>query len=247
MTSFFKNIILVLSFVFFATLTLKAQNLFLPFDTITPYSKALDIINGEEWKYTKKYAGHPFFINDNWNKANIEYNGLLYRDVDVKYDIETDDLILFVKKESTAFSYKLNKQFLSSFQFYTEDTARVYVFHYIQLDKILPRAFYTKLYEGGLVYYVRFQKYVNNVVNEHYTGEYLPRAKMFLEVDAKIYELRSKRHLLSFFEDKKRELKKFFRKQHIKFDPKNPEDIVPVFEYYDSLHSLSKNTNDTQR
>ncbi|MDX8340832.1 hypothetical protein SLH46_16665 [Draconibacterium sp. IB214405] len=246
MTHFLKNISLVFTFLLVLVQHTKGQEQFLPFDTIAPYTDALKIINGEEWTYVKKYVGQPFFKNEDWNKANVKCDGIVFPEMDVKYNIETDDLILFVKKGDRAFSYILNKQIINSFEFSTEDNSKPYLFSYTRLDQNTPKAFYTKLYDGELNYYVRFQKYINKVISGNYTGEYVLHALMYLEMDGRIFELDTKRQLFSLLEDRKTEIKKFMKKQRIKFDHKRPEDLIAVFSYYDSLKPISLNADAPQ-
>ncbi|WP_346857108.1 hypothetical protein [uncultured Draconibacterium sp.] len=213
----------------------SGQEQFLPFDSLSLYSPSSDIINGEEWSYIKKNVGHPFFINDSWNIADVSYNGNQYNGVSVKYNIETDELVVFMKENDRALTFKLNKQFLNSFVFYHPVSKNKIAFEYSSLKKDEPKFIYTKAFEGKLEYFIRYQKYINSKVSGNYTGEYLERAQMFLKIDDKLYELQTRNDFYALFENEKNEIKKYMRKNHIKFDRKNPEIFTDVIRFTDSL------------
>lgn len=230
------NTLLSFCFVIFLSSFCYGQNSTFAFDSHPLFSDSLDIINGEEWTYIKSNVGHPFLYSQDWRNADIVYNGVSYRNVAAKYNCELEELIVFVKKGDEALTYKLNKQRLNSFCLRVENIKGKVCFKNEKLLKQGDKALYAKLYEGNSSYFVRYRKYVNKVVSAGYTGEYLMRSGMYLKQADNLYELHSKAHLLEILNDKKATLKKFMRKNHIKFDRKHPEQLIPVFQYYDSLN-----------
>lgn len=235
-----KNIPILLLFLLACTAqvqVLKAQNNAFDLEKIQLFSNSNEIVNGEKWVYTKKYSGHPFWGDDKWYKCDVSYKGNVYKQVDARYDTYTDELILFIKANNEARGFILNKQHLSWFALYEAEKSEKTTFEYAQLLTEGEKFLYTTYHSGLTHFYVEYKKYVNNVVKGNYTGEYIPKARMFVEKNGVVTELDSQKSVLQVLGDKKDELKKFMRKNKLKFDRKSPSQLTSVFKYYDSLIS----------
>jgi len=214
---------------------LHAQNNSFDLEELQLFSNSNEIVNGEKWVYTKKFAGHPFWGDDKWYKCDLSYKGNIYEKVDARFNIHTEEIILFIKANNEARGFILNKQHLSWFTFYDLSNGEHTSFQYAPLIAGGKKMVYTTYHSGETQYYVQYKKYVNNVVKGNYTGEYLPKARMFVERNGVLAELDSQKKLVQILSDRKDELKKFMRKNKIKFDRKNPAQLASVFKYYDSL------------
>lgn len=235
-----KNIPILLLFLFCFVAqvqVLKAQSNSFDLEKIELFSNSNEIVNGEKWVYTKKYVGHPFWNDDKWYKCDVSFKNILYENVGARYDTHTDKLILFIKINDEAHSFILNKQYLNWFVLYEAEKGTKTTFEYGPLVNGQEKLFYTTYYDGHTRFCVQYKKYVNNVVKENYTGEYTPRARMFVAIEGVNAEFDSQKSLLKLFGDRKDDLKKFMRKNKIKVDRKNPTQLTSVFRYYDSLIS----------
>lgn len=212
-----------------------AQNDFSQMDTITLFDKSKDIINGQEWVYTKKYVGHPFFQDNEWMKSDIVYKGILFNNENVKYNINTDELIVFRELNGQARIFTLNKQYLQSFTLFDKTQNQTLLFEYDTLLTTPKKSIFSKVYSGKTNYYIQYQKEINKVVSAKYTGEYLFKPRLYILQNNTTRQFETKSQFLAIMGNHKSAIKKYMRTNRIKFDRKFPEKLIPVFEYYDSL------------
>lgn len=231
-----KYIVLLILLLSAINFQAKGQNTFATVDSMALYSTTNELINGEEWVYVKKYAGHPFYHENEWMVSDIVYKGILFQNENVKYNINTQELIVFRNLNEQARIFTLNKQYLSSFTLFNKAQNRTLLFEYNTALTGKAESIYTKVYSGKTSFYIQYKKEINKVVKDQYTGEYLFKARMFIRHNNSISPIDSKSQMLTLLGDHKNEIKKFMRSQGIKFDRKFPENLIPVFEYYDSLN-----------
>ena len=186
--------------------------------------------------FKKKYAGHPFWNENIWHKGSINYKGVRYDDLAIRYDIYSNDIIVFKKTEKEGRAFKLNKEQVSNFSMvYPETNDSMY----FQVRKDVANDGGNILgvaYKGKTSYFIAYKKEINNVVSDKYTGEYLAQNRLFAKMDLELIEFESKSDLLKLFASKQNDVKKFMRKNRIKFQKKTPENLIPVFKYFDSIN-----------
>lgn len=240
-----QNYIILFLFLFLALFLktpVNAQSTFLELEKLPLFSSENEIVNGEMWMYQKKYAGHPFWNEDKWYNGFIIYNGLKFDSLAIRYNIYTNDVIVFKEVLNKTRIYKLNKELIKEFAFYNNFLMDTVVFHSINLDNGLDKTIYEIAYDGNCKYYIHYRKSINNRVSGGYTGEYLYSPILYAEIDNSIVEFRSKAEFLDLFENQKSEIKKYMREQGIKYKKQTPENLSSVFQYYDSLmNSALKN------
>lgn len=239
-----QNYIIPFWFLFLALLfkiPVNAQSTFVELEKLPVFSSENEIVNGEMWIYQKKYAGHPFWNEDKWYNGYIIYNGARYDSLTIRYDIYSNDVIIFKEVLNKTRMYKLNKELIKEFAFYNSSLTDTVVFYYISLDNDLDKTFYEIAYNGNCKYYISYRKTVNNKVGGGFTGEYLYSPKCYAQIDENIVEFRSNSEFLNLFNDKKNKIKKYMREQRIKFKKQSPENLSSVFQYYDSLTNSSLN------
>lgn len=199
------------------------------------FSTENEIVNGEIWSYQKKYVGHPFWNENIWYKGSVTYKSIKYKNVAVRYDIHDGELIIFKEVNGENRSFKLNPNFIKEFSIYKPNSIDTIFFEKIDLPNLNISAVFAKVFEHKSSYYINYRKTINNVVSGAYTGEYLLAPQMYANVNGQFVEFDSKSDFIGLFAPRQNEIKKFMRKNRIKFKRKNPENLIPVFQYFDSI------------
>jgi CO dehydrogenase/acetyl-CoA synthase alpha subunit len=95
--------------------------------------------------------------------------------------------------------------------------------------------YYQVIYEGKSRLLKKWKKKRAQFVIEARYDEFQPDDVLILVKNETAYQVKNRRKLLKVMDDNKREIRIFMRKENIHPDFKNPESIIPVLEYYDSL------------
>lgn len=213
----------------------NAQNNFSELEKLEEFANENEIINGEMWGFQKKYEGHPFWNENSWYHGYVISKGEKYDDLAIRYDIHSNDIIIFSKIQDEARLYRLNKQFLERFALFDPVLNDTVVFHCLALNQNDDKSIYQKVYDGRCKFYIQNQKSINNIVNDKYTGEYVFTPVLLAKIDKDFVEFLTKTEFLHLFGNLENEIKKFMRQKRIKFKRQSPENLRKVFQYYDSL------------
>jgi hypothetical protein len=212
-----------------------AQKSFDELENLPLFSNENEIVNGEQWIYQKRYAGHPFWKDDIWYNGYVNYKGERFDDVSMRYDIHTNNIIILKKLANETRAYKLNKHYLNSFALFDTKLNNTVVFQYGHLTDSINKEIYFNAYNGEFGYYILYRKVINNRVSETYAGEFIEAPILYAHIHGQLIEFKTQADLLKLFGNRKPEIKKFIRQNRIKYRKKNPEVLIPVFQHYDVL------------
>ena len=188
------------------------------------------LFNGKIWlgMYFNVY-GTEFLIEDKWYKADIKVNDIHFKNVDVKYDIYNDNLLVNYYNKRIII---LNKENIEAFTLYTGDRN---LFFINEKGRNGLDGYYQVIYEGDIRLLKKWRKKRAQFVIEARYDEFQPDNVLIFVKDQEIYQVKNRRKLLRIFGDNKREIRSFIRQENIHLDPEKPESIVPVLEFFDSL------------
>jgi len=184
-----------------------------------------------EYAYQIK-TGHPYF-EDSLIEGSLLYNGVLYRNVPLLYDVVIDQVV--IKDPYSIWRIGLDRLHLDSFT--VEDH------RFIRLaDSLNPTAprngFYEQLYRGRVRLLKRTSKTVQVEVPfagqgfEKYT---LTSISYYLKMGERYYPVNNERSLLSALKDKRGPAKKFMRSNHLRMRKDKQNTLLKVITWYDGL------------
>ncbi len=106
-------------------------------------------------EYRRVEKGHPYFADGKWQNGTLIIKGKEYRNVSLKYNIETDQLILHTRINSSDFvNIILNKELINSFYLNSQ--------YFINLSKWLPNqeksGYFELLYNKGFTFMLHYYK-----------------------------------------------------------------------------------------
>lgn len=196
------------------------------------------LYNGHEYQpYDPHIKGTALFPYDiqNWEPGEVNYDGIIYKNVPMKYDIYKDVLVVLL---------------YNKFSMYTLLNTKVHDFtfdnhHFVRLDADSIRndnsgisgGFYDQLYGGKIEILAKRVKSIQNSSTTEVVPEtsFTSRDEYYLRKGDTYYKIGSQRSVLSVLKDKKSLLQQYLRQNNIRFND-NPEDaMAKMASYYDHL------------
>jgi hypothetical protein len=192
------------------------------------------LYNGSEHTlYDFRIKGHPYFESNLLQSGFVNYDSILYQHINMAYDIVRDELT--TNRYNQNFRITLVNEKIAYFSILNHYFVRI-----IQdsINKsIITTGFYDQLYNGKLKLFAkRPKKIIEKVTAEE--GDQLwfeEHDGYFILRNNKYFSVKDKNNLFDFFKDRKKDLKKYLRKNKIKFKDDPELAILKSVEYYDQL------------
>jgi hypothetical protein len=198
-----------------------------------PLDKQL-LLNGRIWRnqYSKAF-GDPFFLVNTFLKGSVTLNGQQFNNLDLKYDITNDELILSIE---TYPAIIMNKEMVDSFSL---DFGNIN-YHIINAGTDTSgvlRGYVNVLYNGPSSLYVKYSKKLQPLAIDGRYDLFFQEHRTYLRKGNEIVVITGKRNLLNLLEDKKKEVRYYLRSSKFKIMRKDPGTYIPVLKYYDSIQN----------
>lgn len=183
-------------------------------DELRPDSR---LYNGYEYIRNGTPAkGFPFFDSDGLQNAQLAYDGILYRDIPLEYDLALDEVVIPDYTGKTLISLISEK--VDHFSIGSHE------FRYIPAQRENPASrspspgFYEVLLTSGQVSLLaRREKKLVFPSNREDPAGYEQQNFYFLRKDGQFYYVDGKASLLDALKDKKDALKKYIRENKLRF------------------------------
>jgi len=197
--------------------------------------KTTHLFNGSEYIFNNHgVTGHPFFAAGQPVKGNIFYDGTLYPNVSISYDLSRDEVFIN-NNPGQDFNLKLITERIGYFSILN------HVFIRIAQDNNIKgyspsTGFYDLLYNGKIIVLAKRRKQIEQAFKAEDSLKFVQYNEYLIKKNNIYYTVDSKRSLMNVFQDQKDKVKKYFRKSNLDFK-KNPENaIVKTAEYYGQLN-----------
>lgn len=193
------------------------------------------LYNGSEYvPYVNSLKeGHPYFDTTKMLNGSVFYNGMLYNNVPMLYDIIKDELI--IQHYNKVFYLQLIKSKIDSFNLMSH--AFVHMGKDSSRKDNLREGFYDLLHDGKTKLYVRRFKDIQESIPDFTVEKRVYAHTRYFIYKNNVYnEVYSQGSVFDLFGDKKTLLKQAFRKQHIKFKKQREYAIKTIVQQYDALN-----------
>lgn len=191
-------------------------------------AKSSPLLNGKEYLvYHPREKEHPYFTI-NWLKGSIVYNGDLYSNILLLYDISTDQVIT---KYFTGDHLCLVKPFIASF---TLENRKFTQLH----DLSLNSGFYEVLSDKKIKVYAKHEKVLRETptFDPEIHLQFEERTRYLINVNGSFFEVKNKKSLLLAFASQAAALKQFMREKKLKFKSSTFEgSLVQVIAFCEQL------------
>jgi hypothetical protein len=196
-----------------------------------PMEKKL-LLNGRVWfdKYAKA-EGDQFFLSDAFMKGSVTFNGRRFDDLDVKYDLINDELILRPESHPIIF---MNKEMVDSFRLFY--SGRDYKIINAGNDSSgVLNGYVIVLYDGESKLYAKYSKKIYPLAVDGRYDLFVQVQHIYLEKEGELIPVRGKKELMRLLDDRKKEIKHYINNSRIRLTEKDAGTFIPVLEYYDSV------------
>jgi hypothetical protein len=213
--------------------TVSASSIFKNSEQDTTKNRQL-LYNGIEW--TNRYhriTGDQFLFSPVFMTGTVTINGRTFKNVRIKYDIFSDEIITPLNGEAIV---QLNKEMVDSFTLSFEN--KVYRFTNIRNDTLKDFTGYINLlYKGSSSFYVKYKKSISPSSTPRSDGYFIQRNMMYLVKEELIHPIDGTRTLFRVLNTDKEQIRNFIRKNRLRISGKIPDSFVPVILFYDSLRN----------
>ncbi|MBC3538201.1 hypothetical protein ACFSC6_00335 [Rufibacter sediminis] len=192
------------------------------------------LYNGPEYVDYRRASrdGHQYFLQDKSAPGNVRYDGSLYEDVPLLYDIVTHEVIVV---SNGYLLQKLITEKVTAFEWQGHRFIR-HVAPDSTVRGALPTGFYDVVYEGGTQLLINRSKLKEDKITDQKVIEvYTSNDRFFIKKDSAYYPVQRAASVYNIFSDKKKELKKFARTQKFSFKHRREEAIMALVRQYDLL------------
>lgn len=190
------------------------------------------LLNGRIWwNQYSRVTGDQFFLANIFFKGSVTFNGQKYSNLDLKYDIYNDELILSIKSYPVII---MNKEMVDSFNLVLGNR----IFHIINAGNDTSnvlKGYANVLYDGPSSLYVKYIKKIQPLAVDGKNDLFYQEHLVYLRKGTEMVPVEGKMKLMNLLGDKKKEIRDYLKNNRIKVIQKDPYTFIPVLKYYDSL------------
>ena len=199
------------------------------------YEKSIGVqsglVNGGDYKGYESRAGeHPYFLKEDWATGSIFYDGSLFEDVALLYDLEKDKVIF----EHPLYDVKIDLIGEKVKYFSLHD--HMFVHLETSSQDIKFTGYYDRLYDGPTKAYVKRSKNFQQPIHSGVMINVFEEKNSYYVVTQGIaHRVKSMHDLLASFGASEKEVKQFAKKNKLRFKSDPDNTIVKLSTYFDSL------------
>ncbi len=191
------------------------------------------LYNGPRYHiYDSRAKDHQFFLTEEWQQGSVHYDGQLFENIQLMYDIVKG--VLVVRHMERSGLVQLQSERISSFSLLKNRFIK------IQEDRekgiTINTGFYHILYEGKTQVLARRIKDRQEQIENNRVSVYFPEKNFFyIKKDGVYHIIRSKKAALNLFNDQKGALRRYLRENKIKYRKTRELALVQMAIQYDKL------------
>ena len=193
------------------------------------------LYNGMQYDlYNPHMKGNAYYDDvDSWNKGSVFYDGYLYTNVNMMYDIYKDEVVILIYNNFMRISLISEK--IRDFNLL--DQHFIYLKNNPTNSNSLKTGFYGELYGGKIQVLSKKTKNIQNSTDYlgNITPYFSPVKYYYLFKNGKYYTVNSQGAFLDALSDHKKEIKQFIRTNNIKFKKAPEQAMTAIAAYYDHL------------
>ncbi len=190
------------------------------------------LFNGRVWRNLySNVRGDQFLFSGDFLKGTVTVNGKTYYNMNVKYDIYNDEILITTDR---GIILQLNKEMTDEFAF--EFNNREFVFRKMEPDVTTPLTGYVNnLVDGNLSLLVKYKKEIDPLSVENKYDSFGQSHRVYVRKDGKIYPINFRKDFFNVLSDNKQQIRDFIKRERVRMTRKNPESYIPVTVFYNSL------------
>lgn len=182
--------------------------------------------------YWNRVSGSPFFLSDQMVEGKVFYNGSLYENIPLAYDMVKDLLVTktFAKNaDMSLVSEGVDYFFINTHEFVRLVKSRS--------EKSVPvTGFYERLYNGEVQVFLKMEKKIKQLqkAEDNLTG-FVEYDAYYVQKEGLFYEITGEADLVTVFKDQRVEIRKFVNRRDMSYKKDPAKVIVQTAAYYSAL------------
>lgn len=181
--------------------------------------------------HSVRIIGHPFFESESVSEGTVVYDGIHYQAVPMFLDLVREEVVIDLEN---GFKIKLINEKVEKFSLFGHTFIRLEE-NEISDPKVSP-GIYDVLYEGNVLLLAKRSKEIKEYIeNSKSIKEFVPRIVFFIRKGESFYSVKSKQSVLRLFKDQKKSIRKYLKKNRIKYNSDPEEAIVKILKYTEQL------------
>lgn len=195
----------------------------------------LRLYNGSEYLYSAHNTkGFPYFQSADMLPGSVYYDGNLYNNISMHYDLVNDELV--TNDYTNNFPIKL---IADKVKYFIIDG---YKFINAAINTDFPLAstngFYEELYRNKTIVFAKKQKELKvKTSSEGSESSYKEFDWYFIYYNDKVYKVSNEKSVLNILKKRKTELRKFINVNKINFKKNFEEALVKTTQYFDQIEN----------
>ncbi len=193
------------------------------------------LVNGETYfEKSGLIKGHPYIESDKWTIGTLYIAATSFDSVVLKFNIEIGQLILNYRFRDDQFTkIVLNESLIDSFRIHQKTFVHS---RHFDTQKAFAQ-YYEPIYRNKLVFIKTFKKeHINKYANSAPDGYFSDTdINYYLGVNGRFYKTDRRKALLGVFPENRKSIKKYFRKNKIKLQKANNQELYKLIRYCEKI------------
>ncbi len=186
----------------------------------------------EYYKYEPGISGFPFFETDQMHTGDIFYDGNLYRNVPMLYDVVRQVVVINQYQQDSRMQLLTEK-----IKYFTYNGHRFEIFSQAAEEAgNITKGLYDIAFTGKASVLVKRIKSIRKGLRAEDPYSFKEEDEYYVKKGNTLYNVSDKKGVLETFDDKKDLVKTFIRKNNLKFKKEIEKDLVMTAAYYSTLN-----------
>jgi len=186
----------------------------------------------EYYKYESGITGFPFFETNQMQNGDVFYDGNLYKNVPLLYDIVRQAVVINQYHQETRIQLlteKIDYFILNGHRFETISPAEGEVGN-------ISKGLFDVAFTGKASVLVKRVKSIRKGLRAEDPYSFKEEDEYYLKKGKSVYNASDKKAVLQVFDDKKDLVNTFIRKNNLKFKKDKEKDLIMTAAYYSTLN-----------
>jgi len=196
-------------------------------------SNEKSLYNGREYiPYTATLAnGHPYFQSTDFVKGSVFYDGVLYEDIPILFDIIKNAVV--IQDAYQKFRMQLIDEKISWFTI--NNTSFVHIQDVPPGKNSIEPGFYRILYKGNISLLKKESKIIRERLEAKLIKNVIEMPSFYIKKNNKYYITDSRGDVLDVLKDKKTEIRQFIRQKNLKISDEPEKALSGIVAYYNTI------------
>jgi hypothetical protein len=181
---------------------------------------------------SSEIEGNAYFNSGDWLRGDVDYDGIIYKNIFLKYDIVKDELIVTPNETNGVpiclFGPRVKRFSFSGYTFIRVDNSST--------GTNSTAGFYQQLIQGKVSALAKTTKTISEkIVDNKVARKFEQKIKYYALKEGQLFHIENKKDLLRVLEDHKKETQAFIKEKKLNFRDDPEKTIASVVEYYNHL------------